>query len=250
MDACCTTTAPPPLEWVLLFSTGFLISLGHCIGMCGPIIVAFAGAQSGRLGEGRPIRLLPPFVLYHTGRIISYAIIGAAFGLAGSAAALFGPGSGLQGAISIGAGALMLLMGLSLLGLLPAREWVESSAIAARVIGAVRGLISAKSAAGQFGLGVANGFLPCGPVVAVALSAVPTASAPLGALTMLVYGAGTIPALLVLGFGTSLLSPAVRNRFFQAGAVLVMIVAMQLLLRGMSAFGWIGHVRLGEVVFW
>lgn len=248
MDACCNTVAPPPLQWALFFGTGFMISLGHCVGMCGPIIAAFAGAQRAR--SGSTLGLAAPFAFYHAGRITSYAVIGALFALAGSAAAAFGPGSALQGGISIGAGVLMLVMGLGLLGLLPAREWVENSALASRVIGAIRGLIGAKNPASQYGLGVANGFLPCGPVVAVALGAIPAGSAPLGALTMLAYGAGTIPALFVLGFGTSIISPAVRNRFYRIGAALVMIVALQLLLRGMSAFGWIGHARLGEVVFW
>ena len=69
-------------------------------------------------------------------------------------------------------------------------------------------------------------------------------------LAMLVYGLGTVPALVALGFGASALSPAVRARFFRFGAALVSIVGLQLFLRGLSSFGVIGHLRIGELVLW
>ena len=90
MESCCDPLIAPdaPLEIVLLFSTGLLISLGHCMGMCGPIVTAFGIAQRARGVAGR--RSFPVLLRYHGGRVLSYVIIGALFGLVGSATRLTG----------------------------------------------------------------------------------------------------------------------------------------------------------------
>ena len=81
------------LDALLFLSTGFFMSLGHCVGMCGPLIGAYALAQ-GDQGH-RFLSLLPAMVIYHTGRLTSYAVIGLIFGLIGSATRLDG-GRSLQ----------------------------------------------------------------------------------------------------------------------------------------------------------
>ncbi len=248
MDACCATTAPPPLEWALLFSTGFFISLGHCTGMCGPIILAVAGADRERLGSTRA--MLPSLFLYHTGRILSYALIGGALGLASSAAAALVPARSFQASLSIAAGLLMFLLALGFLGLLPTQSWVESSRIAGAVTRRIAPLIKAPSVPRRFALGMLNGFLPCGPVIAVAMSAIGASHLGLGMLSMLVYGAGTIPALLLLGLGTGAIPQGIRAKLFRFGTVLIVIVGLQLLLRGLSGFGIVDHMELGGVVLW
>ena len=67
-------------------------------------------------------------------------------------------------------------------------------------------LAGTRSLFGRYLLGVANGFLPCGPVYTVALTAAATGSAAKGALAMLFFGLGTVPVLLALGLGAARLS--------------------------------------------
>ena len=67
---------------------------------------------------------------------------------------------------------------------------------------------------------------------------------------MALYGAGTVPVLLVFGLGAGRLGPGVRRRLQGVGAFLVLVVGLQLMLRAAAAWGWIGHARVGEVVFW
>ena len=99
-------------------------------------------------------------------------------------------------------------------------------------------------------LGLANGFLPCGAVAAVALTAAASAHGGVGALLLLVYGAGTIPVLLAMGLVSTRLRPGLRARWYRVGASLVLVLAVQLILRGLAVMGALPHFRLGAVVFW
>lgn len=243
--------------YLVLFVTGLLTSLGHCVGMCGGIIVAYAMQQrQGR--PGRPWQLSGPFVRYHAGRLTGYAILGAGFALLGSLAAqVIGPVADVQAWIALLAGGLMVVLGLGLVGVLPTRRWVEGIGLGHWVTNTMRRLLAARSWRGQFGLGLANGFLPCGPVYAVAVSATALAGPALnvqsvlpGVLAMLAFGLGTVPALLVLGYGASTLNVRLRGRLFRLAAVLVTLVGVQLMLRGLAALGVAPHLVIGPVMVW
>ena len=251
MSSCCHPLAAggaASLDIPLLLLTGLTISLGHCIGMCGPIQAGFCLGQERRGARGW--RLLPPLLRYHAGRVTSYVLIGGLFGLIGSATRLAGPTTTLQGALALTAGALMLALSLRLLGVLPTQRWAEPAVVGGWITGRIRGLLSGETAPRQLGLGVANGFLPCGPVLAVALTAAAAADPFVGMLLMLVYGVATIPVLLVLGMASSRIGPRVRSRFNRVGAVFVLLLALQLVLRGLSTLGALPHLKFGEFVVW
>ena len=75
---CCHPGSAEPVSLALLFTTGLLMSLGHCIGMCGPIVTAFALAQADAASSRW--RLAVPLVVYQAGRVASYALIGVVMG--------------------------------------------------------------------------------------------------------------------------------------------------------------------------
>lgn len=155
-----------------------LVGSPHCIGMCGP----FAAACGGSVRR---------FSAWHAGRIATYAILGAIAGAAGSAVFL-GPswlGTGLS---------IVLIVGFSLVlaGLLPEPR-VESPRLQRWATSALRD----DSVWGRFGLGLANGLLPCGLVYAALGLAVAAGSALGGATVMLALGLGTTPALAFVGIG-------------------------------------------------
>ena len=97
---------------------------------------------------------------------------------------------------------------------------------------------------------VGDGFLPCGPVLAVALSAAAAPSAPAGAARMLAYGLGTLPVLVVLGAVATNLSPRIRQAFHRVSGILVLIIALQIVLRGLSTLGVIPPLHLGPVMIY
>ncbi len=237
-----------PFEFVLLVGTGLAISLGHCIGMCGPLVGAVSVAQR-RDGAGAWI-LFWRLAIYHAGRLSSYMLIGAGLGLLGSATLLTGDGKAVQGGLSVFVGLLMLLLGVGLLGWLPTQRWLESGRIQRMVAGRLQGLLTAQSIPRRWALGMANGFLPCGPVYTVAMTAAATGHVFKGALAMLFFGLGTVPVLLALGLGAARLSVTRRRFFNRLGAILVLAMALQLVLRGLAAWGLVAHLRYGELVIW
>lgn len=248
MDCCSPTLLADQttLDAAFYFTTGLLMSLGHCTGMCGPLVSAYAVAQCNACPTGRKPGLVN-FLTYNAGRISSYAAIGLALGLVGSAARL-GEGQQIQAWLALAVGALMLLLGLGLTGWLPTQRWVESSRLAGLVVGRMRGLLTAQDPGRRYLLGVGNGLLPCGPVYVMAVGTLAAASPWLGAGAMALYGLGTVPVMVALGLGAGRLGPALQRRLTGLGAAVVLLLALQLGLRGAATLGWIGHWRMGEVV--
>ncbi len=233
------------LDVFMLLGAGLAMSLGHCLGMCGPLVAGLASAQrAAGLGLGR---LAAAHLVYHSGRIGSYALIGLVFATLGSALGLAIEGRALQGASSLAVGTLMALLGIGLLGWLPVRGLLESRRLAGLVMRVTIALRQRRGASAWFLLGVANGFLPCGPVYAVATGTM--AARPLaGAAAMLLFGLGTIPALVAFALGAARIGVAAQRRFNRLAAVFVLVLGVQLVLRGAAALGWIDHLRLGSVV--
>lgn len=155
---------------------GFLGS-PHCVGMCG----SFALACGGRAGHT---------AAWHTGKIFTYAILGALAGLVGASV----PGPAWV-ASSLSA-VLVVWFAAALAGLVP-----EPSL---RIPGL--GRLATRAArrddlASRFLFGMANGLLPCGLVYAALGIAVASGSALTGFLSMAAFGLATVPALAAFGLG-------------------------------------------------
>jgi sulfite exporter TauE/SafE len=225
----------------ILFFTGLLGSLGHCLGMCGPLVL-MVGAQFSGIAW---TRVLPRYLLYHGARIVVYSLLGflvGAFGL------LIGMGARLThiaGIISLIIGFGIILLGLRYLGWLPLGNLEGSSDLISRMMnkalrrGGLWGLVS---------LGTLNGLLPCGLVYSALLAAVTTGAPVKAAIAMAAFGIGTLPALLILGMGAGMLSARARQIMSRAAGLLIMLVGVQLILRGAAGLGWVSHLKLGRVM--
>ncbi len=250
MESCCGST--PEMTTMLTvwaaFGIGVTTSLGHCIGMCGPLISTFSLAQ-GRT-DHRIRNLLPALLIYHFGRVNAYALIGLLFALLATAAQAAGPSNTVRGVLFSISGVLMILLGLGLKGWLPTTRIVESSRLGRFTAEKFMSLVGTRSMAGRYMLGVANGFLPCGPVYAVAMAAL-TAPTPLhGAHTMVMFGLGTMPVLIAVGLGAGRLAPSVQRKFNLVAAILVIIVGLEFLFRAGKLFGWIEAIKWGFIPVW
>ena len=67
---------------------------------------------------------------------------------------------------------------------------------------------------------------------------------------MVLFGLGTVPALLAFALGAARMTPATQRGFRTVGAVLVLVIGLQLVLRGAAAIGWIDHLRIGGLMLW
>lgn len=230
------------------FGIGVTTSLGHCIGMCGPLISTFSLAQ-GRT-DRRLTNLAPALLLYHLGRVNSYAVIGLVFGLLAAAAQAALPTAAVRGWLFLVSGLLMTFLGLGLLGLVRTTRLMESSRLGRFAAERFMELIGTRSMVGRYLLGVANGFLPCGPVYAIAAAAL-TAPTPVhGAGTMAMFGLGTIPVLLAVGLGAGRLAPTVQRRFNKVAAILVILVGFEFLIRAGKLFGLVKAIKWGFLPIW
>jgi sulfite exporter TauE/SafE len=192
--------------------------------------------------------LSTPLALFQMGRLTTYTLLGALLGALGQMAAAVI--RDWQGFISIGLGLLMALLGLSLLGLLPLQRWLASAALTRTVGRWLRRLMAAQHPLAPFGLGLTNGLLPCGPVYAVGLLVAISGNPLRGAVIMLVFGLGTLPAMLGVGFSISLLSVRLRTSLYRLAAMLVTLVGVQLALRGLAVSGQVAHAVVGGVMLW
>ena len=164
-----------------------LVGQAHCLGMCGPILVALPGEGSVRT-----------HLAYHGGRVATYALLGALTGAVGQVAGSLGPARwALQGVAAL----LLLGLGLARLGMVREPPWLRSFT-PARLPGFGRAWASARGAGGWgsvLALGMLMGLLPCGLTLAALGRTLALGSAALGALGALLFGLGTLPALLLLG---------------------------------------------------
>lgn len=242
---------------VIAFVTGVISSFGHCIGMCGgivairsasarrPALATANGASAGWLT--RAASLVP----VHLGRITTYTLLGAAMGLVGSLIEQVGGFVGWQGVLSILVGIVMLLIGLSLMGILPPIEAVVASATgAASPMKRMKGLFGNASVWSSIGIGLLWGLLPCGLVFAMLVNAASTQTIYGGALAMVAFGLGTIPTLLGFGLASGAIAPQLRGNLMKFAAIIVLLFGAQAILRGLAATNVIPSLVIGPVMLW
>lgn len=211
----------------MAFATGLLGSFGHCAAMCGPLVGSFALAAAP-LGARRS---LAAQLAYHAGRITTYGAVGAVMGLTGSFVNVAGRLAGIQQAVAVGAGVLMVLLGLGAAGLSTALKRLEARA-SGKVVALVRGVLEGGGPSRLYPTGLALGLLPCGLSWTVFLGAAGTGSLPEGLFLALAFGIGTMPALLLVGAAGTALGFRARGLLARAGGVLVALLGVLFVLRG------------------
>lgn len=183
-----------------IIAIAFLGSFGHCIGMCGGVVLAYSGAKISP--QDAMLSKIVSHLSYSFGRVSTYTFIGAIFGYLGSVATL---NNIAYATLLFIAGFFMILSGLSLMGKLEFLTKLEHP-LSSFYQDSFKKLLYSKSLGSFFLLGMLNGLLPCGFVYFFAISAASSASMLGGALVMFAFGVSTIPALFAFGFFASLFS--------------------------------------------
>ncbi len=203
-----------------IISIAFLGSFGHCIGMCGGIVVAYSSTKVN--SSWSKAKQSISHILYSLGRVSTYVLLGAFFGFVGSVVTFDNTTNGI---LLIVTGILMVLIGLSLSGKFKFLTSIEHSVSKTELYQkSFRKLLSSDSLFSFYFLGMLNGLLPCGFVYVFAITAASTASAFWGAFVMLIFGLSTLPAMFSLGFFVGIFKQlALRNLFVTLAAILVIL---------------------------
>lgn len=257
-----------------IFLVGLMGSV-HCIGMCGGIVGALSSAgpapapavpaqalaqASLAVPQGRPVhRIIPLHIAsstqvqafgqdllrvlgYNFGRLSSYALAGA---LAGGIAAGLLRGADVLGWLAPAqtVAYVMTNLVLILLGLYLTQWWSGmsrmeqlGSGLWTRLRPQAARLVPVDTPAKALLLGSLWGWLPCGMVYSALLTALMAGSAVQGALTMLAFGAGTLPVLLAAGLSGARLRQLAARPWVRRSAGVVVL-----------AFGLLGLLRAAEI---
>jgi sulfite exporter TauE/SafE len=163
---------------------------------------------------------MKPHIYFNAGRILSYTLLGGVIGALGSALTL---SPEVNGVLTLLASAVMILLGLQMLRLLPGiTRFLPTMPKAFSHV--IHDLAERDANGGAFALGAATFFLPCGFTQALQLYVLAKGSFAVGALTMLAFSLGTLPALLSLSAMSSFASGNVQRHFLKfAGAAVVVL---------------------------
>jgi sulfite exporter TauE/SafE len=201
--------------------------------MCGGFALAIGlGSRDVRHNFQRQI-------VYSAGRIFTYTFLGLTAGwigfwLARKAAFLVDA----QGVLSILAGGLLLLQGLTALGVL---RWKQLGASMLRgapclAIPSLRSFLMSSRWRDVFVAGMLNGFLPCGLVYGYLALASSTADFLHGGAIMGLFGAGTLPIMVLTGLGATAISASLRGQLVRISAVCIAVTGIIAIARGVACF--------------
>ncbi len=201
-----------------------LLGSFHCMGMCGPVAVSLP------LKERSWTTRIISSMLYNLGRVMTYMSLGLVFGLMGLGIHIWG----FQQWTSIGVGTVMIL-GVAF----------PVFFHGARLTGPLDNLLSGfRKLFGRFFgfrtylsvwiIGLLNGFLPCGLVYIALAGALVSTSPSNGAIYMLFFGLGTMPALLSVSMVGNVISLAFRRSIQKKLPYLIILIGVLFVLRGMN----------------
>lgn len=197
--------------------------------MCGPFVAFYSGTD-GSSG----IRRFTSHAAYSIGRLVTYVLFGLAAGTVGAALDVAGSLAGFQRVAAILAGVTMIVWGvLALLQLRGVKIFKHAGGDGrlARLFRRGFSLVSDKPPVVRASVvGLLSGFLPCGWLWAFVVTAAGTGSALGGAAVMTAFWAGTVPALLAVGFGTQLASAPLRRHIPAVTAVLLVALGVYAIL--------------------
>lgn len=199
------------ITYTMLFLTGLLTSI-HCVSMCGAINLIATLNQNSQNRFERPLK-------YNLGRLISYTILGGIAGLLGSILTI---NNIISGIIITIAGLAMFVMSLEMLGFfrIPRIKFLTPKH---------------KKTSNPFLIGLLNGFMPCGPIQAMQLYALSTSSMLKGALSMFLFGLGTMPLMLLTSVIFTNLKGKNKILINNIASVLILVLSVLMLNRGLVA---------------
>ena len=233
------------LDWNLQFSStpslffvvliGLTAGISTCMALIGGLVLGISSRHAELHPEATPSQKFKPHLFFNLGRLVSYAVLGGAIGLAGS---VFRLSSSLLGLLVIFAGVVMLLLGLKMTEVFPRLS--GGGLMMPKNISRLLGLnteVKEYSHKSSFVTGILTFFLPCGFTQAMQIYAVSTGSFTKGALIMFLFALGTMPGLLGIGGLTSVIKGAFARYFFKFVALALLILAVWNISNGYNLTG-------------
>jgi sulfite exporter TauE/SafE/copper chaperone CopZ len=206
------------------FIIGLIASVSSCLAIVGGLVLSL----SAKISEDN-VSDTKTFVLFHTGRLVSFAILGGALGMIGGA---IGINFAFTAILGIIASLVMIMLGLNLVGVFKKNK----VALPSGIFSFFR-RIEHKTLTPLI-IGFGTFFLPCGFTQSMQVVALGSGSFVSGALIMFAFALGTLPMLALLSFGTANFAHSkYAPLFFKSAGVVVIGLGIFALLSGLTALG-------------
>lgn len=206
------------------FIIGLIASVSSCLAIVGGLVLSL----SAKISQDN-VSDTKTFVLFHAGRLVSFAVLGGVLGAVGSA---IGINFTLTAILGLAASVVMLLLGLNLVGVFAKNK----VALPSGLFNFFR-KIEHKTFT-PLVLGFATFFLPCGFTQSMQVSALSSGSFVSGFLIMLAFALGTLPMLVLLSFGSASFAHGKHAPlFFKSAGIVVIGLGLFALLAGLAGLG-------------
>lgn len=230
------------MSYGLIFLIGLFAAVSSCIAVVGGLLLGLAGKYNESHPNLTGIQKFKPHIYFNAGRIVGYTAFGAVVGALGSVLTLSPKANGyLMIVVSI----VMLLLGFQLLHLFPGLRRF-SPKMPKFIAHKIHDLSTKESKGAPFALGASTFFLPCGFTQALQLYVLASGDWKVGALTMLTFSLGTLPALLSLSAVSSFAKGAFQNHFLRFAGVLIVLLSVFNINNGLALAGY--DVNLGSIL--
>lgn len=220
----------------VVFLIGLTAGISTCMALVGGLVLGSAARFAEKHPEATLVQKFKPHIFFNLGRIISFFILGAIIGYAGS---FFRFSAGTLGFLIITVGIVMFFLGMQLIEISPklsAMSFTLPKSIS-RLFGIKEHNSKEYTHKNAAILGGLTFFLPCGFTQAMQLYAMSTGSPVSGALTMGVFALGTTPGLLSVGGLTSVVKGVFARIFFKFAGVVVIALAFYNIASGFTLAG-------------
>ncbi len=214
------------MSYGLLFVVGLLTGF-HCISMCGGFVISYT-TNSAKKGESSH----KSHLAYGTGKLISYTVIGALFGLLGSIIAFTPTMRAIAGIV---AGLFLVIFGLNMLNVIPGLRKIRfhTPKFLTRFIGEK----SARQSSPLI-IGLLNGLMiACGPLQAIYIMAAGTGSMVEGAKLLFIFALGTLPVMIGFGYFASYISSKMTNQILKASGAIVIFLGLVMINNALTLSG-------------
>jgi sulfite exporter TauE/SafE/copper chaperone CopZ len=210
---------------ILLFGVGLLTGF-HCMSMCGGFIVSYT-TKNALKGH----KSFTQHLVYGIAKTFSYALIGGLFGLIGGFISF---NTQIRSWVAILAGIFMVFYALSMFGL----KFFRKFQINPKFLSKAASNTPTNPYLGPFFTGLLTGlFIACGPLQAMYLYAIGSGSFKTGAISLAVFGLGTLPVLFGFGSLVTIISHKTTSRILKISAMLILILGLIMINTGLALTG-------------
>lgn len=215
-----TSTSSLPVFFLL----GLLAGVTSCAALVGGLILSMSKQWIEMYSEkNSTLEKLQPHLMFNIGRIVSYALLGGVIGAIGSK---FQISLTFTSVLIVAVSVMMFFLALQMLGVKAFRkfQFTMPKFITRRIVDETK--FQGKHM--PFLMGALTFFLPCGFTMTAQGLALISGGAVQGALIMLFFALGTLPALLAIGLSAVKFSqkPHLANKFLKVAGILVLFFAL------------------------